>query len=113
MAPQILKVEIQTSLHLLVNGLGDADRSRVGQPFEPRRDVETVTEDLLALDLHVAQMHPHPELHPPIRGKLCVPRPCRSLDLNRALHGVRHAAELRHDVVASEVDEPSAVLAKQ
>ena len=50
MLAQIFVVEGQLVLDLVVDGPGNEDTTRVGQALQPRRHVDPITVDLLALD---------------------------------------------------------------
>jgi hypothetical protein len=51
-------------MDLIVNSAGDADAARLGEAFQPRRDVDSVTVNLLALPHHVAEVDADSEFHP-------------------------------------------------
>ena len=49
------------ALHLPPGVLGDRNAARFGDAFDPRRDVDAVAEDVLALDDDIADVDPDPE----------------------------------------------------
>jgi hypothetical protein len=97
---EIADGEIEPRLHLPIGVLGEADRARHGDPFEPRGDVDAVAHQI-AVALHdVAQMYADAELDAPILGHAGIALHHRILDLDRAAHGVDDATELHQRAVA-------------
>ena len=45
---QILEAEIELVAHLVAHDPADADPARLGQRFEPRRDIDAVAVDVVA-----------------------------------------------------------------
>ena len=95
---------------MIEGGAGDHDAAGLGQALQPRRDVDAVAVNVVALDDDVAEVDADPELG-------CAgPRPDRhcaghvSLDLDRALHGVDYAGELDQRAIAHQLDDASVVL---
>ena len=82
----------------------------VGQPFEPRRDVYAVAEDVAVLDDNVSLMNADPELDPMSYGHGGVPLGHRRLHLGRAAQRVDDAGELHEQPVAGGLDDPTTVL---
>ena len=91
----------------------DQHAPRLGQRFEPRRDVDAVAVDPLVVVDHVAQVDADAEAHAAGLGHARVARGHHGLDLHRALGGADDAGELGHDAVAGGVDDPPAVAADQ
>ena len=88
----------------------DADPARLGQAFQPRRDIDAVAIDVVALDDDVAEIDADAELDarcPPARrvalGHL-------ALHVDRAAHRVDDAGELDQQAVASGFDDAAAML---
>ena len=111
MLPQVFVVELELSLHLVVEYvIRDADPARLGEPFQARGDVHAVAVEAISLDPHVAQVDADPELHLPPVGDRGVAGLDDALDLGCALHGVECGRELGQEVVAREIHEPAPVL---
>ncbi len=51
--------------HLVEGGGGKDDTARLGQTFEPGRDVDAVAIQVVAVDQHVAEIDAHPKADAP------------------------------------------------
>ena len=80
------------------------------ETLQPRRDVDPVAVDLLALDHHVAEVDADAKLHPALGGRLRILGLERGLHIDRALDGIDHAGELGQDAIAGGVYEASVML---
>ena len=60
--PSIDEVGRHLALHLPPSVLGNRDAAGFGDALDPRRDVDAVTKDVLALDDDVADIDANPEL---------------------------------------------------
>ena len=89
---------------------GDADAAGVGETLQPRRDVDPVTVDLIALDHHVAEVDADAELHPALRRQLRILSLERGLNIHCAIHRLDHAGELGQNAIAGRVYETAVVL---
>ena len=78
--------------------------------LEARGDVHAITEQVAALDHHVADMHADAELEPPVGGQVPIGSGEPRLCLDGALDGFYGAGELGEDAIASGVGDPTAVL---
>ena len=70
---QINEPEFELIPDLLISRRRDADAARLGYALKPRCDVDTIPEDVVALDQDVPEIDPDPELHPAINGHSFVP----------------------------------------
>ncbi|MGA7265068.1 MAG: hypothetical protein WCB44_20555 [Stellaceae bacterium] len=59
---QVLEGNIELVAHLITHHAADADPAWLGQGFEPCRDIDPVSEDVLALDNDIAKIDPDSEL---------------------------------------------------
>ena len=91
--PQGLIPDAHLVLHMIVDAPGDADASRVGQPLQPGRDVDTVPVDVPPFLDHIPEIDPDPEGHPGPFRLLFVPPLQLVLYFHGALHRVDHAVE--------------------
>ncbi len=90
--------------------LRQADRAGLGDPLQPRGDVDAVAHQIaVALLDHVAQMNADPEFDPPVLRHAGVALDHRVLDLDRATHGVDDAAEFDQRPVAGPLDHAPVV----
>jgi hypothetical protein len=93
--PEIGDGHIEPAAHLSIGVLGQADRARPSDPFEPRGDVDAVAHQIaVALLDDVAQVDADPELDAALGRQASVALDHAVLHLDRAAHGVDHAAEL-------------------
>jgi len=77
--------------------------------LKPRRYVDAVTIELVAIDDHVAEVDANPKLHSPVGRQTRVFAPECVLNLDCALDSVDYAAELGQDTVGRSVNEPPAM----
>ena len=91
--------------HGVMHGAGDADAARLGEMFEPSRDIDRHAQKIaVALD-HVADGDAHAELQPAARRQGQVAGPQGFLNVDGGSHGVDRAFELAHDGVAGRVED--------
>ena len=76
------------ALHLPPSVLGNRDAARFGNALDPRRDVDAVAKDVLALDDDVADIDADPELDRIGLGATGIVLPKLSLNFDRASDGV-------------------------
>ena len=67
MAAERMVIEIELIPDLLVNSVGDANGAGLGESLEACSDVNAITEDVAAIDDHVAEIDTDPELETPVR----------------------------------------------
>jgi hypothetical protein len=91
---QILEHEIELVAHLVMHDPADADPAGLGQPFQPRRDVHPIPEDVVLLNDHVAEVDADAEPDPLLLRHLGLALGHAALDLHSAAHGVDNAHEL-------------------
>src|SRR5262249_11310149 len=101
--------EWQLAFDLIVGRARQTDAAALGQALKARRDIDAVAVESLALDDDVAEVDADAKAPPPRSRELGVARLELALDVDRALHGVDDARELREHVVAGRIDDPSAV----
>src|SRR6185369_44248 len=101
--------ERKLAVDLIEGGARQTDTAALGQAFETRGDVDAVAVEALTLDDDVAEVDADAEAHPAGGRQLGVARLELALDVDRALHGIHDARELRQHVVTGRVDDPPAV----
>jgi hypothetical protein len=62
---QILEGVAQLVAHLVAHDTADADPTGFGQCFEPRRDINTIAKDVVAVGYYIAEVDPD-------RNSICV-----------------------------------------
>ncbi len=86
----------------------DADATRRSEALEARGDIDAVAIDVLALDDHVTEVDADPKGDPLAFGRLDIAVDHGALDLDRALHGIGHAAKLDQGAIAHQFDHAAA-----
>ncbi len=94
-----------------MNGPRDANSPRVGQAFETRGNIHSVSEDVVVLDDNVADVDADTEHDTLLLGHIGVALGHRVLDFDRALDGFDRAGELGQKTVAHQLDDAPMVLA--
>ena len=85
----------------------------IRQGLEPRRDVDTVSIEVLTLDHHVAEVDADPKDNPAILGDVAVGRIHGFLQLHRARDRVHGAGELHQHAVSHHFDDPAVMSGDQ
>jgi hypothetical protein len=92
--------------HLPPGVLRQADPARLGDAFDPGRDVDAVAHQVaVGLLDHVAEMNADAELDALVRRDAGIAVDQAILHLDRAAHRVDHAAELDDEPVAGALDD--------
>jgi hypothetical protein len=86
-----------------------ADPAGLGERFEPRRDVDAVAEQILALHNDVADMHADAKPHLFTRGSRSVVLGERLLNRDCALDRIDGTGEIGDDAVAGVAKDPPAI----
>ena len=97
--------EIDPPFDLPIGVLGQTDRARLGDPLQSRGDVDAVTHQIAVglLDV-VAEMNADAKFDAALGRHASVAIDETVLHLDRAAHGVDHAAELDEAPVARAFD---------
>ena len=107
---EILEDEVELIPNLIPNDPAYADTPGLGQPFQPRRYIHPVSEDVLALGNYVAQVDPHAELDPSLWRGALIPLRHAVLHLYGAPDGIHDARKLRQEAVAGVLYDPAPVV---
>ena len=104
--PRSVTCHVEPAAHLTIGVLGQTDRAGLGDPFEPRGDIDAVAHQIaVALLDDVAQMNADAELDAPLGRHAGIALDHAVLHFDRAAHGVDHAAELDEAAVAGALDD--------
>jgi len=107
---EIGKLGLDLAAHLPKSVIGNADAAGLGNAFEPCRDVDAVTEDVVALDQYIAEMDADAPFHAAFAGNPRVAFRRQLLQRQGAFDGANHRAELDQHPVAGGLDDPPAML---
>ena len=106
-------LEIEPPLDLPVGLLGEADRPRLGDAFQPRGDIDAVAHQVAVAFLdHVAEMDADPKFDALVRRDPSVALDHRPLDFNGAVHRVDDTPELDNCAIASALDDTAVMHAR-
>src|ERR1700682_933463 len=89
--------------------VGNADASRLGNPFKAGGDIYTVPEDIVVVDDYVAEVNADAEFDPDILRHVGVLRGHATLDFNGTAHRIDGAGKLYQHAVASGLDDAASV----
>ena len=107
---EVLEGELDLVGHLVVRATRDEHAACVADALEPRRDVDPVAVQVVALHDHVAEVDPHAQHDALLRAPARRARRQRGLHFRRALHRVDHARELDQHAVAGGLENAAARL---
>ena len=103
---EIADREIEPPLHLPIGLLGEADRARLGDAFQPRGDIDAVAHQIaVGLLDHVAEMDADAKLDAASWRQAGVALDHAVLNFDRAAHRVDHAAKLDDEPIARPLDD--------
>jgi hypothetical protein len=107
---QILKDKGQPVAHMIVNRIGNEHPAGIRERLHPRRDIDAVTIEVVALDDHVAEIDADAQFDAAVRGDTGIPLGHRLLHLDRAAHRIDDAGKFHHQAVARGFDNAAVVL---
>jgi hypothetical protein len=88
----------------------DIQSAGLGQCLEPRRNVDAVAVDVVAVGDHVAEIDPDPKGNALVLGHLRAAVRHRPLDLDGAAHRIDDARKFHKHAVAGGFDDPPVML---
>src|SRR5690349_4142985 len=100
----------QLVLDLLVDAAGDVEVSRIGNSFEPRRNVNAIAIDVVGFDNDVAEIHANSVLYPLLTRERRVTPDHALLDDDAAADGFDRAVEYREKTVTGAFNKSSVML---
>jgi hypothetical protein len=106
---QIVEGQRQLVADVVPRSSRDADRARLGEGFQPGRDIDPIAEQVLAVDHDIADMHADAELHRFVGGMSRILCGDRSLCRDGALEGIDRAGEIGDDAIASGIEDAAPV----
>ena len=107
---EVADSEIQPTLDLPIGVLGETNRARLRDAFQPRGDLDSIAHQVaVGLFDHVAEMNANSKFDPPVLIHAGVALSHAALNFDRAAHGVDHTAELDDRSVAGALDDAAAM----
>ena len=101
---------IEPTFHLPIGLFGEANRARLANPFEARGDIDAIAHQIaVGLLDHVAEMDADAELDAAIFRHSGAAFGHAGLHLDRATHGVDHAAKFDEEPIAGALDDAPAM----
>ena len=99
--------------HLVVRGSRDADATRLRYALKPCSDIDTVAENVVALDQDVPEIDPDPEQHTAFRGNSVVPFGHHGLHGYRAFDRIDDRGKLKQYSVSRGFHEATTIFCYQ
>ena len=106
----VFKNDIELALDLIVRPAREADASRVGDPFQPRGDVDTVAKNVVVLNDNVANIDADTQLDALVLRLSSVALGHSVLNFDGAARGIDGAGELDQGSIACPLDDAATVL---
>jgi hypothetical protein len=79
---EIVEAETQLVAHLVAHHARHQNAAGFGQSLQPRRDIDAVAKNVVAVDDHVADIDPDPEIDALVRGDVGVALEHAALDFD-------------------------------
>jgi len=105
---EVDKVCIDPAAHLIVGGAGDANAPGFRNALQPRGEIDAVSENILAVDQHVAEVDADAVENAPRLGNVGVTLGHLLLNRDCALDRRDDGRKLQQQAVAHRLDEPPA-----
>jgi hypothetical protein len=97
--------KIEPRFDLPIGVLGKTNRAGLGDPLQPRRDIDAVAHQVaVALFDHVAEMNAYAEIDAAVARQTRIALDHRILHFDRAAQSIDHAAKLDENAVAGALD---------
>src|SRR5215469_3013257 len=106
----ILECEVELVAHLIAHDPADADPARLGQSFEPRCDIDSVSVDIAPVFDDVAEIDPHTEFKAAIWRHIGISLCHFALYFNRATHRIDDTGKFEEQAVAGSFDDATVML---
>jgi len=105
-----LEGEAELVEHMVAHRRRDADAAQLGDIFKPRRDVDAVAIDVVAIDNDIADIDPHAKFDAPIGDNLLIANGHAALHIDGTTHRIDDRGELDQHAVAGGLDDAAAML---
>ena len=105
---EIDEMRLDPAPHMFVSAAGNENAAGLADAFEPRRDIDAVAENVVALDEHVAEIDADAIEDALVFGRLGVALGHHFLDRDRAFDRGDDGGELDQEPVAGRLDDAAA-----
>jgi len=105
----ILKANVNAVTDAFIDDGGDTNAAGFGQRFQPRRDIDAVAVNIVALDDDIAEIDADAQHDRRWRAVGIRRQSGRALHRERAVHCIDHAAKLDNGAVANQFHNPPVV----
>ncbi len=95
---------------MIAHDPADADPAGIGQPLQPRRDIDAIAEDVVSVDDDVTDVDTDAKLDPLLGGHLGIALGHATLHVDRAADRVDHTGKFQQQAVARGLDDAATVL---
>src|ERR1700731_3771366 len=106
----IEKISVEPVAYLPIGVFGDADPAGLRDAFEPRRNIDSISENIAVLDDDVADVNPDADFDAPFIRNADIALRHPVLHLDRAACRVHGADEFDEYAIAGAFDDTAAVL---
>src|SRR5207245_3395880 len=104
------KFGLDFAAHLAERVLREPEATGLGDAFDPRRDIDAVAIEVVALDDHVAEIDADAQFDAVVCPDTSVPLGHRLLHFDRAAHRIDDARKFHQQAVAGGLDDAAVVL---
>jgi hypothetical protein len=105
----IIEPQRQSVANLFVDDSRDEDLTGLGETFQSRRDVDTVSINIAILDDNIGEIYADTKLDPLSAWNLSIELGHLALYLKSTMHGVDNAGEFDKHAIAGSLDNSSSV----
>jgi hypothetical protein len=102
-------VNSTVAAHLIVGRKREADAPRLSDTLKPSRDVDAITENVIAVDQDVPEIDPDPEQHSAVLRGTSVALGHHHLHSHCVFDGIDNRRKLKQHAIARGLDEAAAV----
>src|SRR5262249_16819972 len=107
---KVLEDKRQPVAHVIINSIRDEHAAGIGQSLDPRRDIDAVAINIVALDDDIAKIDPDPKLEPLVDRDTGIALGHAALHLNCAADRIDDTRKFRQYAVTGGLDDPAMVL---
>ena len=106
---EIDEISVDLAAHVIVGGAGNQHPARLANPLEPRRDIDALAQNVVALDQHVAEIDADAVDDALGLGDVGVALGHQLLDRDRAFDGGDDGGKFQQQPVTHRLDDAPAV----